>query len=92
MENNDGPKLRPEFGVHFLNARGAAIANDIAQVFSGLVDYLEALGITGREKAVVITKLQEACFFAKKSVALIPENQHGYTPPEPTEADKENLS
>lgn len=67
--------IRPEFQVHMLNDLGKARAKDIAVAFSDLLDRLEAQGITGRDMALVKTKLEEACFVAKRGMASLPENQ-----------------
>jgi hypothetical protein len=60
-----------------LNPTGAAKCDRIAEAFEkclaevrGAVDFQE-----GREMAIVRTKLEEACSFAKKAVALTKSNQ-----------------
>jgi hypothetical protein len=68
-------KIRPEFSVHMLNETGKAKARALAEAFSELLDKVEAFGVTGREMALVKTKMEEASFFAKRSVASLPENQ-----------------
>jgi len=68
--------IRSEFDVHMLNDDGIAKARAIAETFSAALDALEAqCGADGREMAVVRTKLQEAAFFAKRAMAVRPENQ-----------------
>jgi hypothetical protein len=82
--------LHREFTVHLLNPEGIEKAQMIATVFDDALTELEQLclrpassgGITlpghyenGREFAIVRTKLEEASFFAKKALALLPENQ-----------------
>ena len=67
--------IRPEFSVHMLNDSGKAKARSIASAFSDLLDAVEATGCTGRDLALVKTKLEEACFCAKRGVASLPENQ-----------------
>lgn len=79
-----------EFVVHKLNEMGMARALGIAVNFDILLTALTvevpgqgALCPEGRELALVRTKLEEACFFAQKSMAGRPENQEGYVPPGP---------
>lgn len=68
--------IRDEFGVHILNDSGIAKAREIAEVYSRALVDLEALcGADGREMAIVKTKLQESAFFAKRAMAVRPENQ-----------------
>ena len=66
--------VRKEFTVHLLNDVGIERANQVALVLSEMLDKLEALGVEGRELALCITKAQELGFFAKRSIALNPEN------------------
>jgi hypothetical protein len=67
---------RPEFQVHILNAEGITKAIDLADEFNRFLDRIEDLaGANGRAMAIVRTKLEEACFFAKKALANQPENQ-----------------
>lgn len=69
-------KIRPEFTVHMLNDAGKGKAAAIAETLSAALDGLEAVcGKDGREMAVVRTKLEEACFFAKRAMAQRSENQ-----------------
>jgi hypothetical protein len=64
------------FKVHKLNAEGMRKASNIANAFHDIIDELQLQGCKdGREFAIVKTKLEEACFFAKKSMAMQPENQ-----------------
>jgi hypothetical protein len=66
----------PLFEVHKLNDRGLAQAKAIAAAFDTLLSQLSSLcsGNT-REFSIVKTKLEEACFFAKKSMANLVDNQ-----------------
>jgi len=67
--------MHPIFQVHMLNENGINRANRIAQLFDNLLmDISEYIG-DSRESAIVKTKLEEACFFAKKAMANKPENQ-----------------
>ena len=64
-----GVKVNPLFEVHRLNEPGLDAARDIANKFDNLLLDLEKVCGTGREFAIVKTKLEEACFFAKKAMA-----------------------
>ncbi len=63
-----------EFEVHKLNELGMTKARDIAQAFEACLARLTTTCPPGREMSIVRTKLEEACFFAKKSMANDPEN------------------
>lgn len=67
--------IDPLFQFHKLNERGVAQAQDVAIYFSCLLDSLTAVCPASREFSIVKTKLEEAAFFAKKSIANVPENQ-----------------
>ena len=64
-----------EFQVHRLNAEGMSKAKQIATVFDTALEQLLDLVPAGRNLAIVRTKLEEACFFAKKGMASAPTNQ-----------------
>jgi hypothetical protein len=68
-------EIRPEFQFHKLNAEGIASAQDIAYLFTELLNALEPYIGAGREAAIVRTKLEEASFFAKKGMATQKGNQ-----------------
>lgn len=69
-------EIRDEFTFHKLNEKGIEKAKEIAVRFSILLNELEyTIGSSGREMAIVRTKLEEASFFAKKAMAVRPENQ-----------------
>ena len=64
------------FEAHKLNSVGLRKANEIAFYFDNLLSALEIpCEGSGREMAIVKTKLEEACFFAKKAMAQNEENQ-----------------
>lgn len=67
--------MKPEFAVHMLNEDGKLKAGIIADAFSELLNVLEAQCMAGRELSIVKTKLEEACFFAKKAMAINLANQ-----------------
>jgi hypothetical protein len=69
--------MRPEFQVHLLNEGGLNDAMLLGEAFSRLLDEVESLIPEGREHALVliVTKLQEASFFAKRALAMAPQNQ-----------------
>ncbi len=66
---------RPEFQVHLLNETGLAKANTLAAIFSLTLNEIEAIVPAGRDRSLVVTKLQEAAFFAKRGIATLAENQ-----------------
>ena len=68
--------MRHEFTVHKLTDVGFEKATTVAKTFETALDKIEELvGGDGREMAIVRTKMEEACFFAKKALASRPENQ-----------------
>jgi hypothetical protein len=69
-------KIDSTFEVHILNENGQGLAKAIAREFYGFLCSLQGMcGGEGREMAIVRTKLEEACFFAKKAMASKTENQ-----------------
>ena len=64
-----------EFEVHMLNDLGKDRVQEMAVKFSDLLTWVKSIGEPGREQALVATKLEAACFFAKKSLAIKKENQ-----------------
>ena len=68
--------VSPLFEVHMLNEHGKGLAKALAGEFHGFLCSIEGMcGSEGREMAIVRTKLEEACFFAKKAMASRKENQ-----------------
>lgn len=67
--------IDPLFSYHQLNETGVQNANRVSQVFDTLLQELRTLCPEGREFSIVKTKLEEASFFAKKSVANVAANQ-----------------
>lgn len=67
--------MDPIFQVHRLNPGGLVKAEFIANAFDDLLKSLQMHIPGGREFAIVKTKLEEACFFAKKAIANDPGNQ-----------------
>lgn len=66
----------PLFEFHKLNEQGQTNAIDIANAFNDLLETLkEFCPNNSREFSIVKTKLEEACFFAKKAMAMQPNNQ-----------------
>lgn len=68
--------MHMEFEVHILNPEGIQKARDLVAAFDQLLTKIESFGVSGtRAMAITRTKLEEACFFAKKAIASLPENQ-----------------
>lgn len=67
--------MHKAFRVHMLNDQGKALASEIAGAFDELLSKISPIIGNGREAAIVATKLEEACFFAKKAIAEVKENQ-----------------
>lgn len=63
------PKIHQEFAVHMLTEEGKQKAVSIANAFHNALTVLEVICPPGREMALVKTKMEEACFFAKKAMA-----------------------
>lgn len=67
---------RTEFTVHRLSVAGMEKAEAIREVFDEALDQLEDIcGKDGRDMAICRTKLQEACFWAKRAMAQKGDNQ-----------------
>lgn len=67
--------IRPEFQYHTLNQTGIDACTKIREGFTSLLDLVEATVPSGRERALVVTKLQEACNWAVRAAAVQPANQ-----------------
>lgn len=57
------------FEVHMLTDEGKVNATLIGTAFNTLLEQLKGVVPEGRELAIVKTKLEEACMFAKKGMA-----------------------
>ena len=63
--------MNKEFKVHILTTSGIEKARELATIFDDLLCRLtEGYCPNNREFSIVKTKLEEACFFAKKSMAI----------------------
>lgn len=69
--------MRSEFQVHMLNGTGIERATALGEAFSELLTKVEAIVPASRERSLVVTKLQEAAFWAKRGMAVDPANQKG---------------
>ena len=58
------------FKFHKLNEAGQNKAMEIQRIFESTLEALLPILGEGREGAIVKTKLEEACFFAKKAMAI----------------------
>jgi hypothetical protein len=82
--------MHQEFEVHLLNDRGIDKAKRLAAYFDDLLCRIEEImdaevtseldsvrkaASHNRSMSIVRTKLEEASFFAKKAMAILPENQ-----------------
>jgi hypothetical protein len=72
--------MDPLFEVHKLNEKGLEKARLLAEHFDILLSFLRpeclpAGATDSRYFALVKTHLEEACFYAKKAIATVPENQ-----------------
>jgi len=67
--------MRDEFQVHMLNDTGIAAATQLGEIFSEALTKIDALVPPGRERALVVTKMQEASYWAKRAIAVVPTNQ-----------------
>lgn len=61
--------MHEAFTVHMLTDEGKQKAAQIATAFDALLGTLGGVCSPGRELSICITKLEEASFFAKKSMA-----------------------
>lgn len=75
MTNPEANKQNPEFATHKLNEEGFGKAAVIRDAFDDCLNTLTQVCSPGREFSVAKTKLEEACFFAKKSMATNLANQ-----------------
>ena len=67
--------MNKEFQVHMLNDAGKDKAKRIAEAFDRLLtELVDIQGEPSREMSLCKTKLEEACFFAKKAMASTPGN------------------
>lgn len=67
--------IRPEFEYHELNQAGIAACGALRGAFTELLTAVEATIPPGRERSLVVTKLQEACSWAVRAAAIQPQNQ-----------------
>ena len=69
--------IHEAFASYELTEEGKQKAADIASAFDIFLYQLQRLVPPGREMSLIVTKLEEACAFAKKGMAkrfAVPEN------------------
>jgi hypothetical protein len=69
------PKIRPEFQYHELNQAGVDACTTIREGFTDLLNLVESVIPEGRDRSLVITKLQEGCTAAVRGAAVMPKHQ-----------------
>lgn len=69
--------IDPLFGYVKLNDAGREKATNIARYFTNLLEEIESIIPKGRELSIVRTKLEEASFYAKKSLVNDEANYRG---------------
>jgi len=71
--------MSPLFHFHKLNEKGIKKAENMSNQFDNFLGVLQVIigkdNLDVREFHICKTKLEEACFFAKKCVAIQKENQ-----------------
>jgi hypothetical protein len=73
---NDSHIKNPLFATHLLNADGLTKAMRISLAFTELYNELKLITPQdSREWSLAQTRLEEACFFAKKAMAVRDENR-----------------
>lgn len=69
-------EIHNDYQSHNLNDDGLRKVAEVKMAFSELLNAVEsAVPKPSRERSLVATKLQEACMFAVRAVAVLPENQ-----------------
>lgn len=63
------------FKVHMLNDEGVKKANELAEHYSRLAEFIENEIPKGREQSIALTHLQQSSMHAKRGIAEKPENQ-----------------
>lgn len=75
LRSDQHHRMDPLFTVHILSSEGIDAAHRVACAFDNLLSELRAVCKENtREFSVAKTKLEEACFFAKKVVAIDTRN------------------
>ena len=64
-----------DYGFHKMNSIGQTRSRQIGEMFEELEKNLNLHFFDQRTKALCMTHLETACFFAKKSMALNTDNQ-----------------
>jgi hypothetical protein len=72
--------MNKEFESYALNPDGMHYAARISISFDKLLTELKIFCPPGRELSIAATKLEEACFFAKKAMSTNPDHQEVPTP------------
>lgn len=62
--------MNKEFSRNVLTDEGLQKMSGIAELFDELLESLKVKCPEGRELSLTKTKLEEACFYAKKSIAV----------------------
>ena len=64
-----------EFKVHMLDPVKMERAVQLARIFEAMFASIKMIVPPGRYLSLVQTKLEEACYFAKKGMAVAAENE-----------------
>jgi hypothetical protein len=69
--------IRPEFQAFRLNDHGKQLAHAASEIFTEALNKLDGLlgDQQGRERALMVTTLQQAAFWARRALSVQPSNQ-----------------
>lgn len=67
--------MNKEFQTFQLNAQGKSAVGKVRDIFDSALSEITRFLPKGREQALVHTKMEEACFYAVKCVAMFERNQ-----------------
>jgi hypothetical protein len=62
--------IRKEFSSYKMNEEGVALSNKLSELYTNIADFVEGASERCPELMISLRKLEESCFYARKSIAM----------------------